>query len=147
MKGLQLQSFIFQCLATVINGYFLRSDEGICGKEVTPFILQRVNEITRGESLKASILLNGPIGQPVRIKRHRLTNEITVCTRPGRLHDNIVTIQYLINYRLIRLRFWRYRRTDDIHKILTIFQKYRDIKDISLFSSAKEMSWHVMPAS
>ena len=30
----------------------------IIGKNVTPFILQRVNEITKGKSLEASILFN-----------------------------------------------------------------------------------------
>ncbi|KAJ8411374.1 hypothetical protein AAFF_G00173800 [Aldrovandia affinis] len=33
------------------------SEKGIRGRDVTPFILQRVSELTRGESLKASILL------------------------------------------------------------------------------------------
>lgn len=35
----------------------LLSDKGITGRDVTPFILQKVNEITKGKSLQASILL------------------------------------------------------------------------------------------
>lgn len=43
--------------------YFLRSvwlcgsAQGITGRDVTPFILQRVNRLTEGRSLQASILL------------------------------------------------------------------------------------------
>ena len=36
--------------------FFIDRKEGITGKEVTPFILQRVNERTAGKSLEASIL-------------------------------------------------------------------------------------------
>ena len=35
---------------------FCRSDSGIKSKEVTPFLLKRVNELTQGQSLQASIL-------------------------------------------------------------------------------------------
>lgn len=31
-------------------------ESSVVGKEVTPFVLQRVNELTKGESLQASIL-------------------------------------------------------------------------------------------
>lgn len=31
--------------------------EGITGRDVTPFILQKVNDLTKGKSLQASILL------------------------------------------------------------------------------------------
>ena len=34
---------------------------GITGKDVTPFILQRLNELTAGKSLEASILCVLPI--------------------------------------------------------------------------------------
>ena len=33
-------------------------NKGISGKEVTPFVLQRVNQLTKGKSLEASILLS-----------------------------------------------------------------------------------------
>ena len=36
--------------------FFFFRDQGIQGKEVTPFVLQKVNEITKGQSLYASIL-------------------------------------------------------------------------------------------
>lgn len=36
----------------------MRRDQGVLGKEVTPFVLQRVNDITEGQSLQSSILLN-----------------------------------------------------------------------------------------
>lgn len=31
--------------------------EGVTGRDVTPFILQKVNDLTKGKSLQASILL------------------------------------------------------------------------------------------
>ena len=37
--------------------FFLYRDQGVLGKEVTPFVLQRVNELTKGQSLQASILV------------------------------------------------------------------------------------------
>ena len=41
-------------LTVVIHAYMHRCS-GITGKAVTPFVLQRVNELTGGKSLKASI--------------------------------------------------------------------------------------------
>lgn len=38
------------------NIFFIFRTKGIMGKEVTPYILQRLNEITEGASLTASIL-------------------------------------------------------------------------------------------
>ncbi|RKP35973.1 Indigoidine synthase A family protein [Dimargaris cristalligena] len=44
------------------------SDRGISGKDVTPFLLQRVNELTKGESLKANVTLiknNATVGSTI----------------------------------------------------------------------------------
>lgn len=37
--------------------FLLLSSKGVSGRDVTPFILQKVNELTQGRSLQASILL------------------------------------------------------------------------------------------
>lgn len=60
-------------------------DQGIQGKEVTPFVLQKVNEITKGQSLYANIALiknNARIGSSIavelcRIRKLKETNAVS----------------------------------------------------------------------
>jgi len=50
-------------------------DQGVLGKEVTPFVLQRVNELTKGQSLQANIALiknNAQIGSSIAVELCRL---------------------------------------------------------------------------
>lgn len=50
-------------------------DQGVLGKEVTPFVLQRVNELTKGQSLHANIALmknNAQIGSSIAVELSRL---------------------------------------------------------------------------
>jgi len=45
--------------------------EGVKGKEITPFVLQRVNELTSGKSLEANIALvenNAKIGAQIAVR-------------------------------------------------------------------------------
>jgi len=46
--------------------------KNISGKEITPYVLQRVNELTKGKSLEASILVvaNPKFGFPELYKRY-----------------------------------------------------------------------------
>jgi hypothetical protein len=57
-QGQHLCSIMLQFPATLSIALFqLCSAKGIHGRDVTPFLLQRVNELTGGESLKSSELL------------------------------------------------------------------------------------------
>ena len=40
----------------MLSMLYSNRESSIVGKEVTPFVLQRVNELTKGQSLQASIL-------------------------------------------------------------------------------------------
>ena len=44
-----------QHLLITISSYTLLRSQGIIGRDITPFILNRVNDMTKGESLEASI--------------------------------------------------------------------------------------------
>lgn len=47
--------FVFPVsLSLFSHNYYLVSEKNISGKEMTPFLLQRINELTGGESLRAS---------------------------------------------------------------------------------------------
>lgn len=60
MKKLQMQSTQHykkhSTLCNCITQIFV-SEKNILGKEVTPFLLSRINEITGGESLRASMFI------------------------------------------------------------------------------------------
>lgn len=50
-------------------------DQGVLGKDVTPFVLQRVNELTKGQSLQANITLienNAQIGSSIAVELCRI---------------------------------------------------------------------------
>ena len=49
MKYKAVNSFMLSML-------YSNRESSVAGKEVTPFVLQRVNELTEGQSLQASIL-------------------------------------------------------------------------------------------
>ncbi|XP_022103567.1 pseudouridine-metabolizing bifunctional protein C1861.05-like isoform X2 [Acanthaster planci] len=54
------------------------SDKGIQGKDVTPYILERVNQITKGDSLKANIALiknNADIGSKIALELSYIRNQ------------------------------------------------------------------------
>jgi len=52
---------MFDFLLHILIFCYFRSSKEIRGKDVTPFILQRVNELTKGKSLEASILLKSDL--------------------------------------------------------------------------------------
>lgn len=45
-----------QCNSFMLSMLYSNRESSVVGKEVTPFVLQRVNELTKGQSLQASIL-------------------------------------------------------------------------------------------
>jgi pseudouridine-5'-phosphate glycosidase len=50
-------------------------EKNISGKNITPFLLQRVNELTNGESLKSNISLilnNAKIGAQISLELNKL---------------------------------------------------------------------------
>ncbi|KAM9753283.1 uncharacterized protein ACNS7B_006624 [Menidia menidia] len=54
------------------------SSQSITGRDVTPFILQKVNELTQGKSLQANIALihnNAKVGSQIACELSKLTNE------------------------------------------------------------------------
>jgi hypothetical protein len=53
--------------------------QGVAGRDVTPFLLQRVNELTRGASLTANIALiknNARVGAEIAVALSRLTAQV-----------------------------------------------------------------------
>jgi pseudouridine-5'-phosphate glycosidase len=53
-------------------------EKNITGKNITPFLLQRINELTNGESLKSNITLilnNAKIGSQIAVKYSELVNK------------------------------------------------------------------------
>ncbi|XP_069019617.1 uncharacterized protein [Embiotoca jacksoni] len=67
------------------------SDTGVTGRDVTPFILQNVNELTRGKSLQANIALihnNAKVGSQIACALSKQMNEKTLKSKthlPGKL--------------------------------------------------------------
>ena len=56
---------------------------GVKGKETTPFLLEKVKELTGGESLKANIALvenNARIGAKIAVALHRLSQRRSFTT-------------------------------------------------------------------
>ena len=51
-----LQEAKYKVVYHTDNMLFLTRRQDISGKDITPYVLQRVNEITKGKSLEASIL-------------------------------------------------------------------------------------------
>ncbi|XP_047452890.1 pseudouridine-metabolizing bifunctional protein C1861.05 isoform X1 [Mugil cephalus] len=67
------------------------SDKGVTGRDVTPFILQKVNELTQGKSLQANIALihnNAKVGSQIACALSKQKNERILKSRshpPGKL--------------------------------------------------------------
>ncbi|XP_054865127.1 uncharacterized protein zgc:136858 isoform X2 [Amphiprion ocellaris] len=70
------------------------SAKGVTGRDVTPFILQKVNELTEGKSLQANIALihnNAKIGSQIACALSKQVNERTLKNEthpPGKLSSN-----------------------------------------------------------
>ncbi|XP_069551296.1 uncharacterized protein [Brachyistius frenatus] len=96
------------------------SDTGVTGRDVTPFILQNVNELTRGKSLQANIALihnNAKVGSQIACALSKQMNEKTLKSKthlPGKLsrdsESDIVVIgginvDFIAKGKTKRLRF------------------------------------------
>ncbi|XP_029992046.1 pseudouridine-metabolizing bifunctional protein C1861.05 isoform X2 [Sphaeramia orbicularis] len=69
--GLQIEEAIQTAVAEA-------SDKGITGRDVTPFILQKVNDLTKGKSLQANIALihnNAKVGSQIACALSKLRNK------------------------------------------------------------------------
>ncbi|CAB3998063.1 pseudouridine-metabolizing bifunctional -like isoform X1, partial [Paramuricea clavata] len=75
--GTQIEAAIQQALQDAKN-------KGVSGKEVTPFVLQRVNQLTKGKSLEANIALiqnNALVGSQIALELNKL-REIKAYGKP-----------------------------------------------------------------
>ncbi|XP_054865128.1 uncharacterized protein zgc:136858 isoform X3 [Amphiprion ocellaris] len=72
----------------------IKCAKGVTGRDVTPFILQKVNELTEGKSLQANIALihnNAKIGSQIACALSKQVNERTLKNEthpPGKLSSN-----------------------------------------------------------
>uniref|UniRef100_A0AAQ5YAD8 Carbohydrate kinase PfkB domain-containing protein n=1 Tax=Amphiprion ocellaris TaxID=80972 RepID=A0AAQ5YAD8_AMPOC len=72
------------------------SAKGVTGRDVTPFILQKVNELTEGKSLQANIALihnNAKIGSQIACALSKQVNERTLKNEthpPGNKYDDVL---------------------------------------------------------
>ena len=67
-------------------------DQNISGREVTPYILSRLNDLTGGESLKANLALvlnNARVGANVAVELARLKNSSVSCDNRNHTSDSL----------------------------------------------------------